>query len=84
MLSNTAVQYAEPVLLDDIVVTDLGGIEDVGDGLTRYTFCVRDHGGLLVKVKLVTGPTLIWHTIRMTMQHFGRRCCGATAERVSH
>lgn len=84
MFTAQAVQFSEPVVLDDIVVTDLGGIEDVGDGMTRYILCVRDHGGLVVKVKLVTGPTLIWHTIRCTMKHFGRKCCGATAERSTH
>jgi len=72
----------EPVIVEDIYVSELGGIEDAGDGNIRYTFCARqvstyDHVTVetVVKVRLVSGPTLIWFTIRATFAYFGMRCC---------
>lgn len=74
----------EPVVVEDIYVSELGGIEDAGDGNIRFTFCARqvsayDHTNVetVVKVRLVTGPTLVWHTIRMTFAFFGMKCCEA-------
>lgn len=75
---------SEPVSVPDTYVTELGGIEDAGDGMVRFVFCARQKSAYdphetetVIRVRLVAGPTLIWHTIRMTMQHFGQRCCGA-------
>jgi hypothetical protein len=81
---SAAENLSEPFQCEDIYVDTLGAIEDAGDGNTRYIFCVKRRGGADIKVQLVTGPTLVWHTIRMTMAHFGRKCCGATAERHTH
>lgn len=75
---------SEPLIIEDIYVDKLGGIEDAGDGNTRYIFCVSKRGETEIKVILVAGPTLIWHTIRMTMQHFGRKCCGGAVDRMTH
>lgn len=75
---------SEPFQIEDIYVDRLGAIEDAGDGNTRFVFCVSKRGGVEVKVHLVAGPTLIWHTIRETMRFFGKRCCGAMSDRSTH
>jgi len=76
--------YSEPFQIEDIYVDTLICIEDAADGNTRYVFGASKRGHVETKVYLVSGPTLIWHAIRMTMQHFGKRCCGALSDRVEH
>lgn len=84
MLSTDRVQYIEPVVIEDIYVSILGGLEDVGDGNLRYTFCASQVSPFdgstienVVKARLVAGPTLIWLAIKATLRHWGVRCCGA-------
>lgn len=74
----------EPFIIEDVYVSELGGIEDAGDGNVRFLFGIRKQGVMETRIALIAGPTLIWHTIKMTMQHFGRKCCGAVFERPTH
>lgn len=75
---------SEPFQVEDVYVSELGSIEDAGDGNVRFVFGIRKHGTVESRVALIAGPTLIWHTIRETMKHFGRKCCGALYERPTH
>lgn len=82
MLPATVQPLAEPVCIEDIYVDTLGGIDDAGDGNIRFTFCAKQVASYdqtsvetVIRVRLVTGPTLIWLTIRATLAHFRLRCC---------
>lgn len=73
---------SEPVVVDDIYVSDLGGIEDAGEGLIRFTFCAKQasiYGGdeFIVRIRIVAGPRLVLHTIKAAMNYLGTGCCGA-------
>lgn len=78
---------AEPIAIEDTYVDRLCAIENTGDGDIRFVFGVNKKSSydgspeVVVRSCLVAGPTLIWHTIRMTMEHLGRRCCGAVIGR---
>ena len=67
---------SEPVFVEDVYVSDLGGIEDAGDGMLRFTFCARQSNEVVVRVRLVAGPTLVLYTIKATLKYMGYRCCG--------
>lgn len=84
IMLNTVENLSEPFQIEDVYVSELGGIEDAGDGNVRFVFGVRKHGAVESRVALVAGPTLIWLTIREVMRHFGRKCCGALYERPTH
>lgn len=81
---------SEPIAVEDIYVSDLGGIEDAGDGNVRFIFCATQRSlydnmsvERIVRVKLVTGPSLIWYTIRQTMLYFGVQCCGTVKGKMA-
>lgn len=82
--ATNALAIIEPVTIDDIYVSDLCGIEDAGDGNLRFIFGSRQvstYDGvsveLVVKARIVAGPSIILLTIRRTLRHLGMHCCGA-------
>ena len=81
---------SEPIVVEDIYVDRLCGIEAAADGLTRFVFGARQRSSYdgvttetVVRVRLVAGPSLILFTIKAALRHLGMACCGA-ARRLAH
>lgn len=77
-------RLCEPLVIEDVYVDGLAGIEAAGDGNMRLTFCVSQSSGWrpdmverVVRARLVMGPTLLSATICRACAHFGVDCCGA-------
>lgn len=74
----------EPVVLDDVYVSGLAHIEDIGDGNYRLLFYKKQrslYGGdeAVIVCRMVATPQAMLQGVKMVMKALGKRCCGAVS-----
>lgn len=82
---------SEPVVIQDIFVSALAQIEDLGEGIMRFTFTARqksihDYAGVVENVvvaRLIMPVGAALGGTKETMKALGYSCCGG-AKRVTN
>lgn len=79
---------SEPVVVQDIFVSGLSHMEDLGDGNWRLVFFAKQHspyGGeeFVTVCKIIAPTSAILAGVKTVMTALGKKCCGAMA-RVTH
>lgn len=76
---RTRTRLREPIPVEDIYVDHLHAIEDAGHGNTRFVFTASqnsiiepDTTDICVRLRLVTGSSMVWRSIDQTVQYFTR------------
>ena len=78
---------SEPVVLEDVYVSELAHIEDLGDGNYRL-LCVTKHQSVyggeehVITVKMVTTPAAMLRGARMVLKCLGVACWCAAKRRL--
>lgn len=72
---------SEPVAVEEVYVSGLAHVEDMGDGNYRLTFFQRRqslYGGVenVVACRMVATPQAMLDGVKTVMGALGRRCCG--------
>lgn len=78
------VPLVEPVVIQDIFVTDLHNVEHVGDGVYRFTFFVSQQGDRVCAARLVLESAAILRAATWALRAIGFGCCGKLVKRCLH
>lgn len=74
----------EPFVVQDTFATGLHDVEDMGEGLYRFTFFVKQKSTYdgqgderVVVARLVLSTSAIFHGCKWALTAIGVKCCGA-------
>lgn len=85
------IQLTEPVVVPDVYACGLGGVEDLGEGIFRFTFYSRQintYDGVgtdnVIVARMVMPIAAIMKGIQTTMIATGVGCCGGERIKKLH
>ena len=74
----------EPVVIPDTFVCGLHNVEELGDGVYRFTFFATQTDDRICVARLVLSTKAIFHAATWALKAIGIGCCGKFVNRCLH
>lgn len=84
MLISREGTLIEPVIVPDTYVCGLHEVEDLGDGIFRFTFFTNESNDRVCAAKIVLSTKAIFHAATWALRAIGIGCCGKFVNRCLH
>ena len=74
----------EPVVIPDTFVCGLHNVEELGDGVYRFTFFATQTDDRICVARLVLSTAAIYHAAMWALRAIGTNCCGKFLKGALH